>query len=149
MGHIHFFPYAYSPIFNTVGYTLVAIAAFFVVAYARLCPDALPTRLLRIGWLRKLGEISYGAYVYSWVILQLLTYYFPSLSKHQAGFLHIVLGVPVSAVLFHYYEKPITLWGRRLAAELGTKAQVSVTNTDRRSFEVEHLVLAAREEARS
>jgi peptidoglycan/LPS O-acetylase OafA/YrhL len=148
LGHVHYYPYAYSPIFNLTGYSLVAITAFFTVAYAFLRPDAFPTRLLRNRLLVKMGEISYGAYVYSWIILHLIEHYFPSLSKHQAGFLHIVVSVVVSAALFKYYERPITMWGKRKAAALSARA-ASKNNDDarnkgRRPFEVEELVLAKR-----
>jgi peptidoglycan/LPS O-acetylase OafA/YrhL len=148
LGHAHYYPYAYNPIFNLTGYSLVAITAFFAVAYAFLRRDALATRLLRNRLLVKLGEISYGAYLYSWIILHLIKYYFRSLSSSQTGLLHIVLSVVVSAVLFKYYERPITLWGKRKAAKLSAKANSrnkgNARDKERRPFEVEELILARR-----
>jgi peptidoglycan/LPS O-acetylase OafA/YrhL len=127
LGHVHFYPYAFSPIFNLVGYSLVAMTAFFVVAYAFLRTDAMPTRLLRTRLLVKLGEISYGVYVYSWIILHLIQQFFPSLPKSDAGLAHIILSVVVSAVLFRYYERPITLWGKRMAALLDLRNKDAAT----------------------
>jgi peptidoglycan/LPS O-acetylase OafA/YrhL len=118
VGHVNFFPQAYSPLFNGIGYSLVAIISFFVIAYARLLPDALPTRILRNPWLRKLGVISYGVYVYSWTLLVFMRHAFPALSELQTGVIHIFVVVPLSAVLFKYYEQPITAWGKRKAAAL-------------------------------
>lgn len=117
-GHSRFFPFAYSPLFNAVGYSLVAATAFFVVAYAHLRPEALATRLLCNRLLRELGVISYGLYVYSWIVLQLGRQYFPKVSSPILGLIHILLSVAIAAVLFRFYEQPITLWGKRRAAKL-------------------------------
>jgi peptidoglycan/LPS O-acetylase OafA/YrhL len=119
LGHKHFFPFAHSRIFNSIGYSLVTVTAFFVVAYARLRPTALPTRLLRNRLLVGLGVISYGAYVYSWITLQILRNDFPALAGSLGGFIHILVSVALAAFLFRYYEKPITAWGKRRAAQLG------------------------------
>jgi peptidoglycan/LPS O-acetylase OafA/YrhL len=153
LGHVHFYPYAYSPIFNGIGYSLVAVTAFFVVAYACLRPDTIPTRLLRNRLLVKLGEISYGAYVYSWILLQLGRHTFTSFTSSQTGLVHIILSLAVSLVLFKYYERPITVWGKRMAAQLTAKGKLARKNnasdTERHAFEAEHLVLARREKVRS
>jgi peptidoglycan/LPS O-acetylase OafA/YrhL len=118
LGHIHFFPYANSPIFDSMGYSLVSVTAFFVVAYARLRPEALLARLLRNRLLVGLGVISYGAYVYSWLLLNILWQDFPSLSYRRGGIIHLLVSVPLSALLFRYYERPIMLWGKRTAAKM-------------------------------
>ena len=125
LGHGRFYPSAFSPIFNTVGYSLLALSAFFVIAYARLLPNALLTRILRNRLLTKLGVISYGLYVYSWIVMVFIRRSFPSLSWLQAGLIHVVVAIPLSAVLFKYYERPITGWGRRAAAQLAGKAKMA------------------------
>ena len=124
VGHVNFFPQAYSPIFNGAGYTLVALIAFFVIAYARLLPDAFPTRILRNRLLRKVGVISYGVYVYSWILLVFLRRGFPALSELQTGLLHVFIVIPAAAVLFKYYEQPITTWGKRRAALISGRTRV-------------------------
>jgi peptidoglycan/LPS O-acetylase OafA/YrhL len=130
LGHGHFSPFVYSRIFNLVGYSLVALIAFFVIAYAYLLPDAIPTRILRNKLLTTLGAISYGLYVYSWIVLVLIRRSFPSLSDSQAGLIHIVVAVPLSAVLFKYCERPITDWGRHVAAHLAAKGSVATKDTN-------------------
>jgi peptidoglycan/LPS O-acetylase OafA/YrhL len=141
LGRAHFRPYSYSPIFNSIGYSLVAIIAFFVIAYASLLPDAIPTRILRNRMLTKLGAISYGLYVYSWIILVLMRHNFPRLSEGKSGLIHVLVSLPVAAVLFVHYEGPITIWGRRTAARLAAKANVAVItaipDTEKHAFEVE------------
>jgi peptidoglycan/LPS O-acetylase OafA/YrhL len=112
----NFYPSAFNPVFNSVGYLLVALAAFFAIAYAFLRPGAWPTRMLRIRPLAGLGVISYGLYVYSWILLVLIRRIDPSLTWRQAGLIHMVIAIPLSAVLFRFYERPITAWGRRMAA---------------------------------
>jgi peptidoglycan/LPS O-acetylase OafA/YrhL len=121
-GHVNFFPQAYSPMFNSVGYSLVALIAFFLIAYARLRPDAVATRVLRNRLLRGVGVISYGVYVYSWILLSFLRRSFPALSELQTGLIHIAIILPLAAVLFKYYERPITSWGKRRAAMMTVKA---------------------------
>lgn len=129
LGSGHFFPWAHSPIFDAIGYSLVALMAFFVIAYARLLPDAIPTRILRNRLLTKLGVISYGLYVYSWIMLVLIRHYFTSLSELQSGLIQIVLSLPVSALLFKYYERPITVWGRDVEARLAAKPDAATETT--------------------
>ena len=106
LGHGHFSPYVYSPIFNSIGYSLVALIAFFLIAYACLRPNAIPTRILRNKLLTTLGAISYGLYVYSWIVLVLIRRIYPSLSDLQAGLIHIAVAIPLSAVLFKYVSVP-------------------------------------------
>jgi peptidoglycan/LPS O-acetylase OafA/YrhL len=141
LGHSHFYPQAYNPVFNSVGYLLVALAAFFAIAYAFLRPEALPTRMLRIRPLAGLGVISYGLYVYSWILLVLIHRIDPSLTWREAGLIHVAIAIPLSTVLFRFYERPITAWGRRMAGTLSveTKAEGgrSPTETGSRRFEVE------------
>jgi peptidoglycan/LPS O-acetylase OafA/YrhL len=137
----HFSPDAYNPIFNGIGYSLLAFIAMFVIAYARLLPAAIPTRILCNRLLTKLDVISYGLYVYSPIVLILIKRSFASLSWLQAGLIHIVIAIPVAAVLFKYYERPITRWGRRVAAQLAAKAKVATNDdafdTERHAFDVE------------
>jgi peptidoglycan/LPS O-acetylase OafA/YrhL len=131
LGHGRFYPSAFSPIFNTVGYSLLALTAFFVIAYARLLPNAVPTRILRNRLLTRLGVISYGLYVYSWIVMVFIRRSFPSLSWLQAGLIHVVVAIPLSAVLFKYYERPITVWGRGVAARLAVKPGEATKNAAR------------------
>ena len=72
LGQGNFFPEAFNPVFNGIGYALLALIGMFVIAYARLLPAAIPTRILRSRLLTKLGVISYGLYVYSWIVMVLI-----------------------------------------------------------------------------
>jgi len=125
----HFHPMAFDPIFNLTGYSVVVIIGFFVVAYACLRPDEIPTRILRNRLLTKLGVISYGVYVYSWILRALIGHYFTGLSTFYLGLIHILVSLPVSAVLFKYYEQPITNWGRRVTARMAAKANVATEDS--------------------
>jgi peptidoglycan/LPS O-acetylase OafA/YrhL len=141
VGHLRFYPLGFNPVFNSIGYSLIALIAFFIIAHARLRPDAIPARILRNRLLVKLGVISYGVYVYSWILLVLIREIFPRLSEVQTGVIHLFVSIPVSAVLFKYYERPITDWGRRVAAQLASKDKVAtkdhVADTESHAFEVE------------
>jgi peptidoglycan/LPS O-acetylase OafA/YrhL len=121
----HFWLSAYNPVFNSIGYSLLALLAFFVIAYASLRPEAIPTRILRNRLLTKVGVISYGLYVYSWIILVSIRHYFTGLSELQSGLIHVVVSLLVSALLFKYYEQPITVWGREVAARLAAKGNAA------------------------
>jgi peptidoglycan/LPS O-acetylase OafA/YrhL len=122
LGPGQFYPSAFSPIFNSIGYLLLALTAFFMIAYAVQSPEALATRILRNRLLTKVGRISYGLYVYSWILMVLVKQVLPSLSWRQAGLIHIAVSIPFAAILFKYYERPITVWGRRVAAKPPTRA---------------------------
>jgi peptidoglycan/LPS O-acetylase OafA/YrhL len=124
LGHSHFFPFAYSGIFNSVGYSLVALTSFFVIAFAYLRPASLPTRLLSNPMLRGLGTVSYGVYVYSWTLLQFGGLYFPHISSGIMGIAHIIVGIGLAAVLFRYYEQPIIRWGKGVALSFGREREV-------------------------
>jgi peptidoglycan/LPS O-acetylase OafA/YrhL len=141
LGSGNFSPEAHNAIFNGIAYSLLALIAMFVIAYARLQPAAIPTRILRNRVLTKLGVISYGLYVYSWIELVLIKRSFASLSWLQAGLIHLFVAVPLAAVLFKYYERPITNWGRRRAAQLAAKAKPAANDnapdTEGHAFEVE------------
>jgi peptidoglycan/LPS O-acetylase OafA/YrhL len=141
VGPRHFWLNAYNPVFNSMGYSLVALIAFFVIAYAYLRPDAIPTRILRNRLLTKLGVISYGLYVYSWILMVLIRRSLPSLSWAQGGLIHMVVAIPLSAVLYKYYERPITDWGKRAAARLAAKehaaARGDASDTGRHVYEAE------------
>jgi peptidoglycan/LPS O-acetylase OafA/YrhL len=141
VGPHHFWLYAYNPVFQSMGYSLIALIAFFVIAYACLRPNAIPTRILRNRLLTKLGVISYGLYVYSWILMVLIRRSLPSLPWVQDGLIHMVVAIPLSAVLYKYYERPITDWGRRAAARLAAKAHAAArgdaSDTGRHTYEVE------------
>ena len=63
----------------------IALMAFFMIAYARLRPNAIPARILRNRLLVRLGVISYGVYVYSWILLVLNQGSFPLPSELQVA----------------------------------------------------------------
>jgi peptidoglycan/LPS O-acetylase OafA/YrhL len=126
LGHGQFSPFAFRPIFNLIGYSLVAVIAFFLIAYARLRPEAIFTRFLRNRLLVKLGVISYGVYIYSWMFMVAIEHRFTGLSEVQAGVLQIFVSIPASAFIFKYYERPISVWGRRVAARLTAKANIAI-----------------------
>jgi peptidoglycan/LPS O-acetylase OafA/YrhL len=55
-------------------------------------------------------------------LLSFLRRSFPALSELQTGLIHIAIILPLAAVLFKYYERPITSWGKRRAAMMTVKA---------------------------
>jgi peptidoglycan/LPS O-acetylase OafA/YrhL len=59
----------------------------------------------------------------------------------QAGLIHLAVSIPLSAVLFKYYERPITDWGRRVAKQRAAKGKAATSenafDTESHAFEVE------------
>jgi peptidoglycan/LPS O-acetylase OafA/YrhL len=147
LGHLH--TVGNGALFNLIAFSLVAFAGFFAVAYARLGPDTAPNRFLQNRLLVKLGRISYGVYVYSFIILQLFTRYVPSLSTSQAGLIHIIVSVVFSAISFRYYEWPITSWGKRRAGLFKEKARLETAKRGperrRQLFEPGEVLLTQRD----
>ncbi|MEP1230841.1 MAG: acyltransferase [Litorimonas sp.] len=60
----------------------------------------------KLAWTQKLSDVSYGIYIYHWVILQSLFYFFPSLSVLPLIIIGYVITLVLSQMSWHLIEKP-------------------------------------------
>jgi peptidoglycan/LPS O-acetylase OafA/YrhL len=107
------------------GYTFLAAFYLCVILCALLSPESFLSRTLRWSWLRFLGEIAYGTYLFHFVILDLL---FAVIRSHppridSGGDLTLALSaLTVSLILcrisWSYFETPLIRIGHRKAYNL-------------------------------
>ena len=94
-----------SPVFNLVGYSLVAVIFAMVLAYARGLTGGRVYRALMHPWLQYLGKISYMAYLLHWFCLDLLARL--PLGTHARVALAFPLTVLLASVSWYGLERPL------------------------------------------
>jgi hypothetical protein len=82
-------------------------AAVALVIVAAVQPGSLLRRLLGIAWLRALGRISYGVYLFHWPILWWLTPQRLGLGPTATLVVQVALTLAVSAGSFRLVERPV------------------------------------------
>jgi peptidoglycan/LPS O-acetylase OafA/YrhL len=117
--HIYFYPGGHTKLFDSLGYWLVALASFFLIAHVYLNRDSLTARLLSFGPLAFLGRISYGVYLYHILIRAFIMWFLGIDSQRLAFVFDFPLIVLLSWISFKYYEQPLIEWGRSRAEMLG------------------------------
>ena len=60
----------------------------------------------KLQWTQKLSDVSYGIYIYHWVILQSLFYFFPSLTVWPLIVIGYAITLGLSHASWHIVEKP-------------------------------------------
>lgn len=113
-----------SILFNSVGYSLVALIMGTFVAHIFLHPEATLSRFLSMRPLVWLGGISYGLYLFQSIVLSTMerivhvhSYPAPPAVLHKIFWIDVPLIIGISWLSFHFYELPIMRWGKRLADE--------------------------------
>lgn len=111
-------------LFNSVGYSMVAIISFFLVAYVVLHKDALLSQTLTLRPLVFLGTISYGVYLFQKLVFIMAEKFTARHPIHPWMFVtaNVVVTVGFSALSFYFYERPINEWGKRKAKQLEASA---------------------------
>ena len=104
---------------STVGYTWLALTYVCLLLIAIAHRQTLLSRFLRLGPLRKLGEVSYGVYLLHG-ILQGLYYslllgsrpYMGSISDLGVALAALILSLLLARISWRYFELPLLLRGR-------------------------------------
>ena len=97
-------PNAYKPVW---GYSILTYL-FMLLIYG-VAREGWFVRVLEHAWMRYLGRISYGLYVYHYIILWLTTeVVFPELPPLPGAAIALPLTILVASVSFRFFEKPIT-----------------------------------------
>ena len=105
----------YDPLFQALGFAVL-------IVYVLHRPEGLTSRCLRFRAFVYIGEISYGVYIFH----NFMHRFGPSILRHTLGMSYFpdelthvlyytVLSVAAAAVSYHFFEKPVRRWGRRLA----------------------------------
>ena len=112
---------ANSIVFNSLGYSMVSLAAASLILYVLLQPQAIISKTLSIPFLVFLGTISYGIYLFHVLGIDLVVQIGSRLGIfhfHRLAGAAVPLVVAFSWLSFKFYEEPIMNWGRRRAAYL-------------------------------
>jgi peptidoglycan/LPS O-acetylase OafA/YrhL len=109
-------PSPYQRFMATAGFTLLALTYLALLLYALLFRDSWISHCLRWSWLRGLGVIAYGTYLFHEFFLGMFFGRIPWLrSWHDVGLSVIVLVVTISfcRLSWVYFEKPFVQMGHR------------------------------------
>ena len=106
-----------TPHFSFLGYTTIAACFSLLLLFALDSKSRLKTLLLENRWMIWIGKISYGLYVYHWIILALARLYFTNLLLQKGlsyNSVYITLSVSalppaiaVSWISYEFFEKKI------------------------------------------
>ena len=98
------------------GFWLTELAALVLVACATRVPGGLVARGLSFAPFRRLGEISYGVYLWHWPIYVVLSEERTGLSSWRLLAARLLLTLVVAIVSYRFFERPIrqngVKWGR-------------------------------------
>ena len=98
------------------GFWVTELAGLALVLAAVRAPRGIVARLLSVAPLRKMGEISYGVYLWHWPIYVVLTEERTGVSGWTLLGARLALTLVVAALSYRYFERPIRqhglAWGR-------------------------------------
>ena len=106
-----------TPLYNALSYFLVAMTAFWCIAFLQTHRTSWVTRALSWSPLVWVGQISYGLYLYHTIVLSLLLQH-TTLSPPAIMLLTILISVVIAFASFRFIESPLIAWGRKKAEEL-------------------------------
>jgi peptidoglycan/LPS O-acetylase OafA/YrhL len=105
----------------SVGYTWLALSYLCLLLYAVLFPQGWVGRCLRWSWLRWLGSIAYGAYLFHGMVFGAILGVIwpgPPALRNPASLFMAVVALGVTLLLCHlswlYFEKPLVKLGHHL-----------------------------------
>jgi len=105
-----------SPLMVSVGFTWLALSYLSVLVYGLLFRESLLSRVLRWGWLRGLGIIAYGTYLFHEFFLGMIFGRVPwvhSLQDFGLSMLTLVVTLLFCTLSWVYFEKPLVKLGHR------------------------------------
>lgn len=116
-------------IYNSACYSLVSLVAFSLIAYLVSHPGSLLSRALTWRPLVFTGAISYGLYLYQVVIRETLTRTW-RITDRQAFLIDTPIIFLMAWLSFHFYEKPIIVWGKKKAAIRSHELRPGIPSVD-------------------
>ena len=105
-------------LFNSFGYSLIAVVSMCVIAYVLLYPKVIPCRILASRPFVFIGSISYGLYLCH-ISVMLVMMRITHLNLRHVFVPSIAAAIICSWLSFRFYETPIMAWGHRVAAKVG------------------------------
>ncbi len=104
-----------NPFISTIGYTLIAITFAGLIHAASSNSSKLISIIFNYRWLRFIGKISYGLYIFHWIVLRVLEVriekklsnleYFSNQGAHLLSlFICLLVTFTVSTISYFYFE---------------------------------------------
>jgi peptidoglycan/LPS O-acetylase OafA/YrhL len=94
------------------GFTLVALLCGLLILVASYSPPGILATILRFPLLRWFGHISYGLYLWHWLVVRHTTFYY--LGKWEP-WARLVLALAIASASFYVIERPFNKLKRRFA----------------------------------
>jgi len=111
------------------GYTGVAVMAGLLTWSAANAPARMLAACLESYPLRWLGKISYGLYLWHWLLLKTTTFYY--LAGKGDPWVRFVVAIAVSALSFYLIERPFTKLKTRFAHSTGLADRSRIASRSR------------------
>jgi peptidoglycan/LPS O-acetylase OafA/YrhL len=94
-------------LYNSVGYSLLALIAFGAVTYTLLYEQSIVCKFLSLRPMAELGKMSYGLYLYHMFAFVIAGKLLHTQSHSKIALLAIPMALVASWASYQYYEKPI------------------------------------------
>src|SRR6267154_1203673 len=118
-------PSPYQPFMATVGFTWLALTYLLFLLYALLFPSVWFSRCLRCGWLRGLGLIAYGTYLFHEFFLGMFFGRLPFIKSWRdlaVSIFTLAFTLLFCRLSWLYFEKPLVKTGHRASYQFDSKA---------------------------
>jgi peptidoglycan/LPS O-acetylase OafA/YrhL len=106
---------------STVGLSLLAVFYLGLLLLALAYSDGWLRRIFRTSWLKALGTISYGVYLYHWVVVGLIFAivqhkrpWAQTSAEHGLVLLALAVTIAVASVSWTFFEKPLLKVGHNV-----------------------------------
>ena len=106
---------------STIGFSLLAVFYLGLLLLALTYSDGWFGRILRTSWLKALGTISYGVYLFHWVVVGLIFAIFQhkrpwaqTSAEHGLVLLALAFTIAIATVSWNVIEKPLLKIGHRV-----------------------------------
>jgi peptidoglycan/LPS O-acetylase OafA/YrhL len=109
------------------GLLVCALATAAVITAAVLVPDSLVTRALRMPWLRAVGVVSYGLYLWHWPVYYVLDEQRTGWSQAALLVPRLLLTAALAMASYAFVERPVRRHARFTWAERGGFAAAAIT----------------------
>ncbi len=104
-----------NPFISTIGYSLLALFFAGLINVIIINPASFLSKIFKIRWIKYLGRISYGLYIYHWLVLRILQPKFMVwldtvlFNKHEMIYwlsliMCLVISIAISTVSYFYFE---------------------------------------------
>ena len=129
--HTYFRPYSGAPVLNTVGYTFIDISSA-VLILALLKPGTVLFRMFDALWLRRLGKISYGFYVFhdifhdGYTALALWLFGPVHWIDHAISAIGLLCTIAIASLSYRFFEAPFLRLKERFTPQPARETVISI-----------------------